>query len=104
MALTPLHKHTGRLAWDRWLFGRLFLAVRLAEDPDVPLLLRCWSTQSHEGRHQRDHYLGIERVTHEYEDGHVQRLWHLLFGPLAVWIGYRTAEEVQKDEPTGDDQ
>lgn len=73
-----LHKHTGRLKKEGFLFGRLFWSAMVAEDPAHHLLARTWGFQKD----------GV--VTHNFisvgwmikED---QRVYQVIVGPLMLY-------------------
>lgn len=87
MAFDPLHKNSGRLSKE-FRIGGFFLFVSLAEEPGKPLWRRCWSKQHDHARTQRDMFIDVSRVLHEYEDGHRQSALNVILGPLSIWMAW----------------
>lgn len=85
MAIPKLHENTGRLSWS-WSLSRLFLTIKVAEDPKRPLLFRSWAEQRDEGMHQREMLIELARITHEFDDGSRQIAWNIIVGPFCLWF------------------
>lgn len=88
MAFPPLNRHSGRLSWERQI-GRLYVSVKLAEDPQRRPLRRKWAQQSPSGDKETEYWVALVRVRKVFADGDIASCMNLYFGPLAIWWGWR---------------